>query len=91
MSIIAKRRETNFDNEFGGNSSKKNNNNKFDDEDESEYRKPKISKEEINKKKKFVEAVDFTVCLFLERNYVQDLKQKNKNQSLGNFLQTYFE
>ena len=25
------------------------------------------------KRKKFVEAVDFTVCLFIERNYIKDL------------------
>ena len=38
--------------------------------------------------KKFVEAVNFTACLFIERNYVKDLfiKHENKDQSFGYFL-----
>jgi hypothetical protein len=47
----------------------------------------------MEKRKKFVEAVDFTVCLFLQRSYIKDLhlKHKNADQSFGHFLQTYFE
>ncbi len=43
---------------------------------------------------KFVEAVDFTVCLFIENDYVLDLlydyNETDTNKSFGNFLQDYF-
>ena len=34
----------------------------------------------MKKREKFVEAVNFTACLFIERNYVKDLFMKHENK-----------